>query len=76
MFKLILWLLLLLFIKVLLDRFNNKKTENTENKVKINYSKKQLMTKYERYFYDVLIELKNELDVEVMPQVNLALFLL
>ena len=36
------------------------------------YSTKSLMTKYEKYFYNILIELKEELSIEVMPQVNLA----
>lgn len=30
------------------------------------------MTKYEKYFYDILVELENELNVEIMPQVNLG----
>lgn len=36
------------------------------------YSIKSLMTKYEKYFYDILVDLKYELNIEVMPQVNLA----
>lgn len=36
------------------------------------YSTKNLMTKYERYYYDILLELKEELNIEILPQVNLA----
>lgn len=70
MFELIIWIMFILFIKILLNKFTNK--IKIENKVNSNYSKKQLMTKYERYFYDILIELKSEFDIEIMPQLNLA----
>lgn len=30
------------------------------------------MTDYERYFYNIFIELEKELDVRVQPQINLA----
>lgn len=33
------------------------------------------MTKYEKYFYDILIELEDELGVKIHPQVNLATIL-
>lgn len=65
------WLIILLiFIKILINKLNNK--HNVRSNRNITYYKKQLMTKYERYFYDVLIELKDELNIEVMPQVNLG----
>lgn len=37
-----------------------------------NYSVKPLMTKYEKYFYNILVELEDELSVKIHPQVNLA----
>ena len=70
MFELIVWVIFILFIKILLNKYTNK--IKIENKLINNYYKKQLMTKYERYFYDILIELKSELNIEIMPQVNLA----
>ena len=36
------------------------------------YSKKELMSNFERYFYNVLIELEDELDIKIHPQINLA----
>lgn len=36
------------------------------------YSKKRLMTDYERYFYTVLKELEIELNIKIHPQINLA----
>lgn len=68
--KMFLLIILLVFMKILINKFNNK--HNVGSNRNITYSKKQLMTKYERYFYDVLIELKDELNIEVMPQVNLG----
>lgn len=70
MFELIVWVIFILFIKILLNKYTNK--IKIKNKLINNYSKKQLMTKYERYFYDILIELKSELNIEIMPQLNLA----
>ena len=68
--KMFLLIILLIFMKILINKLNNK--HNVRSNRNITYSKKQLMTKYERYFYDVLIELKDELNIEVMPQVNLG----
>ena len=68
--KMFLLIILLVFMKILINKLNNK--HNVRSNRNIAYSKKQLMTKYERYFYDVLIELKDELNIEVMPQVNLG----
>ena len=68
--KMFLLIILLVFMKILINKLNNK--HNVRSNRNITYSKKQLMTKYERYFYDVLIELKDELNIEVMPQVNLG----
>ena len=70
MLKLFLWLILILIIKILINKFNNK--PKVQNRVNNTYSTRQLMTRYERYFYDILIELKDELNIEIMPQVNLA----
>ena len=36
------------------------------------YSKRDFMTKFERYFYNIFVELEEELDIKVHPQVNLA----
>ena len=68
--KMFILIILLVFVKLLINKLNNK--HNVRSNSNITYSKKQLMTKYERYFYDVLIELKDELNIEVMPQVNLG----
>lgn len=70
MLKLFFWLILILIIKILINKFNNK--PKVQNRVNNTYSTRQLMTRYERYFYDILIELKDELNIEIMPQVNLA----
>ena len=56
MLKLFLWLILILIIKILINKFNNK--QKVQNRVNNTYSTRQLMTRYERYFYDILIELK------------------
>ena len=70
MLKLFLWLILILIIKILINKFNDK--SKVQNGVNNTYFTRQLMTRYERYFYDILIELKDELNIEIMPQVNLA----
>lgn len=70
MFELIIWIIVILFIKILLDKkLRVKRKINRNNNV---YTIKSLMTKYERYFYDILVELEDELNIKVMPQVNLA----
>lgn len=73
MIKFILFVILLVIIGGIGSIISNK-IEGIfgKNKKEYSYSKKSLMTKYERYFYDILIELKNELNIEIMPQVNLA----
>ena len=53
-------------------KINNGNIDKDINLMKNYYLKKSLMTKYEKYFYDILIELKDELEIEIMPQVNLA----
>lgn len=73
MIKFILLVILLVIIGSIGSIISNK-IEGIlgKNKREYSYSKKSLMTKYERYFYDILIELKDELNIEIMPQVNLA----
>ena len=36
------------------------------------YKVKRLMTGFEKYFYDILVELETELGIRIQPQVNLA----
>lgn len=36
------------------------------------YNQKKFMTNYEKYFYDIFVELEKEYFVRVQPQVNLA----
>ena len=70
MLELIIWIFVLLIIKVLFDKkLRVKRKINRNNNV---YTIKSLMTKYERYFYDILVELEDELNIKVIPQVNLA----
>lgn len=55
---------------------STKKRKNNTNKINSNnYSEKPLMTKYEKYFFDILVELESELGVRIQPQVNLATIL-
>ena len=35
------------------------------------YTKKELLTDYETYFYNILLELENELDIRIQAQINL-----
>ncbi len=36
------------------------------------YQKKEFMTKIETYFYNILIELEQELNIKIHPQINLS----
>lgn len=68
-------LLTIIFIgSILIKRLSNAIKDRT-NIDKNSYSIKPLMTKYERYFYDILIEFEKEFDVKIHPQVNLATIL-
>jgi len=57
------------FYKLKNDKFNRK--ENTQYLGGI-YTRRDFMTKYERYFYDIFMELEQEMNVKIVPQVNLA----
>ena len=46
-----------------------KKDSDTYN---YTYVKKDLITKYEYYFYNIFKELENEFDIVIMPQVPLC----
>ena len=62
-------------IDVYIYKLRNKKsfTNRTNSYFDVSvYSKKDLMTKYERYFYNILVELEDEFNVKIHPQVNLA----
>lgn len=50
-----------------------QKAATTTNKN--NYQPKSLMTEYEQYFYKILVELEDELNIKIQPQVNLATIL-
>ena len=68
----------IVYIKNELDiyiyRLKRKTIDESKNVIYFDniYSKKDLMTRFERYFYDILVELEEELDVIIHPQVNLA----
>lgn len=77
MLNMILLVILIVLIAIIGQIINNKidtslKGKKTSPKTDNNYSVKPLITKYERYFYDIFVELENELDIKVMPQVNLG----
>lgn len=59
--------------KIIGKNFKSFKDNNTKNSN--NYKIKNIMTNYEKYFYDILIELEDELSVRIHPQVNLATIL-
>ena len=61
-------LLLILFLKYL----NKKSNKNISNKIVNNYSKKSLITNFEKYFYDAMVDLEKELNIKILPQVNLG----
>ena len=73
------WILILFLFIILLQVLNyqfviknlniNKGKKN--NKIN-NYKIKKFMTNYEKYFYDILVELEDEMDIRINPQVNLA----
>ena len=48
---------------------NKNKTKAVNNNI---YTKKKLMTDYEKYFYNILKELETELNIKIHPQINLA----
>ena len=50
---------------------NNLKKSNNYTNYKY-YKKKEIMTNYERYFYNIFIELENDYFIRIQPQVNLA----
>ena len=45
---------------------------NNNNKSYKYYYKKKFMTNYEKYFYDIFVELEKEYYIRIQPQVNLA----
>ena len=73
-------ILIILLASVFLQLINtraalkhSKNSNNTFNYIKNNkYTKRQLMTNYERYFYDILVELEEELNIKILPQINLS----
>lgn len=73
----ILFIVIIIIIAIIGKTINKNirkttKGKKTNSKLDNNYSVKPLITKYERYFYDIFVELENELDIKVMPQVNLS----
>lgn len=74
------WIFFILLITILIQLLNVKiaikgKRSIKNNKKDNSYSIKNIMTDYERYFYDILVELEDELGVKIHPQVNLATIL-
>ena len=72
------WVFCILLASVLIQLLNVKSALNN-NKDKVNntnsYKLKSIMTDYERYFYNIFVELERELGVRIVPQVNLAAIL-
>lgn len=58
-------------VNIFLFKIRKNKYESEDKFVGI-YSRKKFMTDYERYFYNIFVELENEFNVKVIPQVNLA----
>ena len=51
---------------------NHNDNTNTSTNINIyNYKEKAFMTNYERYFFDILMELEKEMPIRIHPQVNL-----
>jgi len=64
-------------IQLIIDFLNkllgyNDNYTNTSTNINIyNYQEKQFMSNYERYFFNILMELEKELSIRIHPQVNL-----
>jgi len=70
MFILVLILGVLLFVILCLRYKMRDKRDN--NSLENLYELKPFMTKYEKYFYDTMLELETELNIKIVPQVNLG----
>lgn len=73
--SLLIYILIILIIIILVQFLNNKlalKNNGLRSKVANSYSIKSLMTEYEKYFYNIFVELEDELNIKIHPQVNLA----
>lgn len=57
------------FYKLRNDEFNRKINNQYLGGV---YTRRDFMTEYERYFYDIFVELEQEMNLKIVPQVNLA----
>lgn len=67
-------LILLIIILLIIIKFLDYKTpqKNIYNKKNNKYSKKNLMTDFEYTFYLKIKELEDEMDIRIIPQINLA----
>lgn len=66
--KNIIIILLIIALILIINIIIKNKNKKNNNK----YIKKQLMTNNEKYFYNILKELENELNIKIQPQINLA----
>ena len=67
--------LVIVFVVCFITNFVEIKVTNKNKNSFVNnniYTKKKLMTDYEKYFYNILKELESELNVKIHPQINLA----
>ena len=67
--------LVIVFVVCLVTNFVEIKVTNKSETKFVNnniYTKKKLMTDYEKYFYNILKELEPELNIKIHPQINLA----
>lgn len=72
-FFLVLFILGLIEIIIVFFKYyykgNKNYISNTNNNI---YIKKKFMSDYERYFYNIFLELESEFNIRIQPQVNLA----
>ena len=67
----IILLIIIVLIILFVFKFNKKDISFNNPNVRL-YEKKSLMTKNEQYFYNILKEIKEQYNLELMPQLNLA----
>ena len=67
----IILLIIIVLIILFVFKFNKKDISFNNPNVRL-YEKKSLMTKNEQYFYNIFKEIKEQYNLELMPQLNLA----
>lgn len=63
---------ILSFIRNILNKLQYNQNSTLDNIKSYDYSIKNIMTDYERYFYNILLELENECNIKIHPQLNLS----